>query len=471
MPQLTIIACIQSLRRAACLTAAMVCAVVAGGCGDEPEPMNVVLIVIDTLRADRTSVYGYEHSTTPRLEQFAATGVAFDHAYSPSTWTRASMASIFTGLYPASHGCEQRLDGLAPEFDTLAELFKARGYTTAGVYANINIASSLGFDQGFDHYEKPVKNAGTRLGARFTDAAEINRRVFRWLQEDRPNSPWFLFALYVDPHQPYMPHPEHWFSDAYASRTMGQTRYLDSLRDGQLPNNYAQIQEVVRALYDSEIGYVDQHVGELLDELERLGLTENTAVVITADHGESLWEHDDFIGHGAQVYEVLVHVPLLMRWPGRTEAGRRVATRVSVFDVFGTLVDGIGLEPSRPPQCGSLLDAIDGRRSAQPILVQQRLDKWDYQVLVDAPYKLIQDRVQNRWELFDLAHDPGEAHNLVNESGVAASPALTSRMGALRTTLDSLTTWTEAWHDSLGVQATTAALTEQEKRELEALGY
>jgi hypothetical protein len=197
-----------------------------------PEPRNVALIFIDTLRADRMSLYGYARETTPRIDAFSSTGATFERAYSPSSWTRASFASYFTGLHPSAHGCEDRAGTLSESHRTLAEGFRARGFRTFGFYANANVAPSYGLGQGFDVYEHPPRNASYPGEEPMTDAAEMNRRLRHWLHHERPSEPWLLFALYVDPHAPYLPHAEFEFGRPPTPRVNGSRRFLQRLRSG-----------------------------------------------------------------------------------------------------------------------------------------------------------------------------------------------------------------------------------------------
>ena len=239
---------------------ALLLALLFCGCA-APEPKNVVLVVVDTLRADRMSLYGYDRPTTPALEEFARTAVTFDRAYSPASWTRPSMASYFTGLYPSTHGCETKDDALDASHQTLAELFRDRGYATVGFHSNQNIGEVFGFGQGFDRYEKVPPNASYPGDHMVADADAVNELVLRWLREERPAEPWFLFVLYVDPHDPYLPHEEYWFGPEHDGEFHEGSRA--TLRKLNATTMAGQLREAatIRDLYDGEIAYVDSRLG------------------------------------------------------------------------------------------------------------------------------------------------------------------------------------------------------------------
>jgi arylsulfatase A-like enzyme len=379
------------------------------GCGREPaEPRNVLLLFIDTLRADRTSVHGHLERTTPELEAFAATATTFERAYSTSSWTRASFASYFTGLYPSVHGCEDEQGYLDHGLSTLAELFQARGYRTVGIFANQNVGPAWGFAQGFDLYEHPEPNAGYPGDVLVTDAAAVNERVLRWLREERPDEPWFLFVLYIDPHDPYLQHPDHGAGPPPAPGVDGSRRFLDAFDDKDKDPEAMRVKMYVRSLYDGEVAHADRHAGVLLDALDEEGLTDETVVVISSDHGEGLWEHMSYRKHGRLVFEEQIHVPLIVRWPGRTEPGRRIARPVGVIDLFGALCEAYELAPPDAYQAGSLLDALAPDAPPRPVYAEQRLYDVDFRVVVEWPWKLIRDDAWDRSWAFDLATNPQE---------------------------------------------------------------
>ena len=354
---------------------------------------NVLLIVLDTVRAESLSLYGYGRETTPNLARLARRGVRFDRAFSTAPWTAPSHASMFTGRWPheLSIGWNRPLDGARP---TLAGYLSSRGYDTAGFVANTTYCSDeTGLDRGFaryDDYEVTPKavllcSSLTQRVLTFLDkhpalssllfgarpatahrktAARINRDALDWLSaRPDPGRPFFAFLNYYDAHHPYFvpdDEPVPCFGPAPASaadfRTLRAWWGLDKSRLG--PREVA----LARDAYDRCIAYLDRHVGRLLDELERRGVLSNTLVVVTADHGEHLGENGLF-GHGASLYRSELHVPLLILAPG-DGAGRVVGEAVSLRDIPSTVVDRLGLTDGAPFPGHSLLD----NRSAGPVL-------------------------------------------------------------------------------------------------------
>ena len=390
-------------------------------CSQDPAP-TIVLITVDTLRADAVAFAGGERRTTPFLDELAEKGLVFRRAYAPSSWTAPSMASLFTGLSPLSHGVQSGSIGrtrgesrdtrvvaqpqLAVSFDTLAERLAAAGYTTIGVPSNLHLASALGFGQGFDHYAE----------ARFISAPEVNAEVERQLQRafgKRWRSAWkegptFLWVHYFDPHIPYRaraPWVQQYapdFADDPAAYPAGLD-FPSLLR--RYPRPDRESANSLWPLYESEVSYVDQHI-RLLDEL--LGFTdERVLLIVTSDHGEQLGEHGG-LGHGEQLYEETTRVPLLLHWPSGLGEARDFSRLVSLEDLLPTLCELLGLpvgegvtgrnvfEPRGKKGRALLLQT--GRRASQTAL---RTQHW----------KLIRIGADER-ELFHLPTDPHERRNL-----------------------------------------------------------
>jgi arylsulfatase A-like enzyme len=316
-------------RRAALAVAALGC---LAACA-EPRPPNVLLVVVDTLRADHCSVYGYERDTTPRLRALAQEGVRFDRAYAPVGLTAPSHASLFTALHPLTHGLVRNGLALGDEQVTLAEYLSVRGYQTAAVVSSFVLDRRFGLDQGFAFYddafdpgEATVEVAeweGQAVEEGFDRRADhTTRRAVAWLRGSRdPAAPFLLFVHYFDPHAPYEPAPSH--ADRFA------------------PASDDHLARAVAA-YDAEIAFTDDAIGQLLDALDELGLSDGTVVVVTADHGEGLMQRG-YMLHGVSVHEEEVRVPLLVRWPGHIPTGGRIAEPVSVLDLLPTLADLVGV--------------------------------------------------------------------------------------------------------------------------------
>lgn len=337
--------------------------------GQSADRPNVLLIVMDTTRADHLSCYGYPRTTTPHLDRFAEEGIVFEQATAAAPWTLPSHASLFTGLLPSQHRADWPHQRLDDHLMTLPELLREQGYQTAGFVNNGWIGRALNFHQGFDYFveswegnqlvsrlalvgiarklERMLRNAaGLSEQSDGANAARTNRQIHRWLDEARDaQRPFFLFVNYLEPHFPYEP-PEPYrsrFVQPAHREVVKRLNFRDFVRLTPPVRFDPPIQAALTDLYDGEIAYLDMRVGELLEELKRRRLLDHTIVIVTSDHGENLGDHAIF-EHQFCVYETLVHVPLILRYPGRLPAGIRVTEPVSLVDVMPTLVELLGLE-------------------------------------------------------------------------------------------------------------------------------
>ena len=319
---------------------------------------NVLLIVADTLRADRLTPYGYGRDTSPHIARLLAErGATLEQAYSQAPWTLPSVASYLTSRYPGELvGGELGSFGIPPEVPTLAERLRGAGYQTAGFLANATLHQGNGFDRGFETFYTPPAVAESML----LHADEINRRALPWLRA-RDGRPFFLYLHYIDPHDPYenpeTPGGRSRFFPEYAGTISG--RFVHGIHIGRValpdpPNDVRQIQ----ALYDSEVRYLDQRIAELLGALPAEVLSE-TLVVLTADHGEELFDHGGW-KHGQTLYQEQIRVPLLARWDGRIPPASRLADPVRLLDLAPTILDAAGVEPEPTDQGVSLLAALRG---------------------------------------------------------------------------------------------------------------
>ncbi|MBU0493875.1 MAG: sulfatase-like hydrolase/transferase [Chloroflexi bacterium] len=372
-----------------------------------PRP-NVVLLVLDAVRADHLSCYQYERPTTPHIDALAQEGVLLIECTAPAPWTVPSHGSLFTGMYPTSHGAHAEHLALSPLNITLAEVLRDVGYETGGFSANIYLSPTLGFDQGFTTYDvrlmddvrpKPVRDAG-----------EMNALVLPWLEaRARDGRPFFLFVNYMDAHAPYLPPPPY------------DTRY-----DG--PDDLV-------SRYDGAIAHLDSEVGRVLDKLEELGLSENTLVIVTADHGEFLGEHG-LLDHKQHLFETVLRVPLVLWYPRSLPGGQRVAGLVQLTDVMPTILALAGVETPAAMQGRSLLPLIRGEQDPlaynvafaeywrDELLIQKRGAVFDRRLrsLRVGDWKYIWSSA-GAGELYNLRQDPGEMHNLA-----LSEPAQTAAM-------------------------------------------
>jgi arylsulfatase A-like enzyme len=385
-----------------------------------PGNPNILLVTIDTLRADHASCCGYARPTMPRLERLAAEGALFCHAYCPVPTTAPSHATMLTGQYALVHGVVKNGYTLGPEHETLTERLRAAGYATAAVTASFPVNSRFGLAQGFDLYDDEFPIEGSSYPMRTFEgfaltggfdrrAAATATRALTWLERERPpERPFFLWVHFFDPHAPYDP-------PAPYDRAFAAT-----------PD--ASPTERTIAAYDGEVRYTDEHLGRLLDALEKDGLSRNTIVVVVSDHGEGLGQHG-FFDHGMLLYEEAVRVPLVIRWPGQVRAGQNVTSAVPLVDLAPTLMDLAGVPTDGQAMAGrSLARVLRGEEKAdpkRPIFLQRRyyepgskrapkIKGLQYGVRVGG-YKLIEAPEDGVTELYDLASDPGELRNVAAE--------------------------------------------------------
>ena len=308
-----------------------------------PSRPTVILILIDTLRADRVGAYDHSRGLTPFLDELAAKGTVFLNAYSTTAWTSPAVASLFTSRWPSQHGIVNYDSKLGAAEVTLAERLKQAGYDTAGVVANGQISTERGFGQGFAFLWTGVLNQDIR-------AATIRKRTIWWLdvvKSSSPTDPKFLYLHYLEPHAPYEP-PEPYRSKlafkelspadiAAAQRKFSKVQTWRDLQPSEV--------QLIESYYDGEVAALDAEIRLMFGELEKRGLLKNAVVVVTADHGEEFNEHGSF-SHGLTLYDEMIRIPLIVVAPGRP-GGRTVGESVSLADVAPTLLElaGVSAEP------------------------------------------------------------------------------------------------------------------------------
>lgn len=384
-----------------------------------PRP-NVIVILVDALRADRLGCYGHGGGTSPFLDSCAKKGVLFTHAYSHSSHTKISVAALFTGLIPPSNGIRkaaeaaQVLSGdtslvsdVLPEgIVTMAERFKQNGYATCGIITNPHLLGSMGFGQGFDDYV--YLHGGAR-------AVLVNRMAMQWLRS-REGGPFFLYLHYMDVHAPYTPPPEYarafTMMLAEAEPVWENGPYKGKIEGARIAWS--------RALYDAEIKYWDDQWKQFEKALERAGALENTVVVILSDHGEEFYDHGGF-GHGYTCYDEVIHVPLIIRWPGRVPGGVVRPDLAAVIDVYPTLAALAGIDVSGLPLEGRNLfaDGWDGtpgfsffhQREIAPVYSETCQGKVP-RSLRTADLKVIFNQADGSIEAYRTGNDPEERDNI-----------------------------------------------------------
>ncbi len=390
------------------------------GCGSDPAPVRgVLLVVVDTLRADHTSLAEYGLDTTPRLAGFAAEhGVEFTEARSTSSWTKPSVASILTGLDPRAHGVLTHIDALHGEHDTLPEVFARRGWQTLAVQSNLYLLGKWGFGQGFERYADALSEGGAGTIAPYdTSTGErVNEVALQWIDERDPDRPFFLYVHHYEPHHRYLRHdlvPEDAFGVPLERRELLSSASMNDLV-GAVDQITANDALFFAARYDSEILYQDALIGRLLDGLEQRGLLHATLVAITADHGEEFLEHGG-ISHGNdKLVDVLLRVPLVIALPGR--APGQVIEPVSLRDLGRTLLDLSGLaEEEFPGRSMSRLLRGEGEPSSFHVVAHGMLPerpggvRTERDTIVQDGWKLVRDLVDGDRRLYDLREDPGES--------------------------------------------------------------
>jgi arylsulfatase A-like enzyme len=474
-----------------------------------PRP-NIVVIVFDTLRASEMSCYGYPRRTTPHLDAFAAGARLYLHATAASNVSVPTHASLFTGLYPTRHGAHggimdadgvPRLSGLSPNVTTLAQVLASRGYATSAIVSNfLMVTHRFDLDRGFrqfdsrpsSHYHAfayapvlyqlrdrlPARLLARPLAAWFKTpyrpAGQITDLAIRWLNHRRLGQPYFLFLNYLDPHRPYLPPGRY-------RRLWSVGRPDRSLPPGGLPwRSFLEIagqQRPIRPkesahlkrLYDGELSYLDDQAGRLLARLKADKENRETWIIVTADHGESLGEHNT-LEHACSLYQELIHVPLIIRYPdccGLPQASAVDPRPVDQVDLMPTILDALHIPfPGRPDGVSILTGGREAAYSQQfpNRLLAQRFP--GVRMYASAGSAV----VEQRWKyivyegspglLFDLSADPGELHDVA-----ARYPAEAERLS------HALTLWTERLEKMGAASNSSKRPTPEVIRQLRALGY
>ena len=424
--------------------------VIRSGLAPAAQGPNVLLIILDTVRAANLSLYGYQRHTTPNLEQFAEQGVVFDRAIAPSPWTLPSHAVLFSGRDPN----ELNADWWLPLDDThpmLAEVLSARGYVTAGFSANISYASAeAGLARGFHRFDdfavKPgeilrtstmLRRALRAVGAGSVVASENHGRKFAsdvsgsflsWLDDKPDDRPYFAFLNYFDSHDPY-------YAEAPFDTLFGPVRPM-TLNWGSLPDT-AQISAWTDG-YDRSLAFLDDALGRLFDELQRRGTLDETVVIVTSDHGEHLGERG-YMRHGTTLYMPVLHVPLIVRFPPAVPGGLRIDVPVALRDIPATVLDLVGASgdelagktlASRWLEPGTVAAPVYSEvREALRIPKRYPNAEADLYSLLDGEHQYIRSSDETE-ELYLYVEDPHHSRNMATEN--AAEAVLTGLRADLR---------------------------------------
>ncbi len=434
------------------------------GCRNSSAPPNIILITIDTLRADRLSCYGYHRNTTPRIDGLAEDSTIFRRATATSSWTSPSMASIFTSKYPRSHGIRSghvdskagrilQQEFLSRKLPVLPELFQQNGYTTFGVSTNAHMTTETGFDRGFDYFESYW----------FEKAETVNNTVNLWRRQIDEADRYFLWVHYFDPHDPYLAQ-EPWIREynpvetAYlgwaGSRMKRLRRYQDRITGNE------QAIKALNDLYDSEINYTDEFVGKLLDNLP---VDQNTAIVIVADHGEGFLDHG-ILGHGETVFEELIHVPLIIKLPKNRNSVKSIDQRVSINDIFPTLCAAAGITPPGGLQGENLVPLMTGEAAESERAVLSEVHRpsrkiFEKAVLAHRWKTVFSGSEYDTVRLFDLQADPHEKEDV----SAANADQVVEMTGILDQFVQD--------NPIFVAPVQTNEMSDEQRQELEALGY
>ena len=394
--------------------------------------LNVLLVTIDTLRADHLGAYGYRRPTSPRMDALARSGTVFEEAYTYWPKTRGSFVAMLTGRRAAQTGYSKTHPLLLGTNPTLASVLKGAGYATAATVDNPNVAKSLGYAQGFDHYRETWEEGALVSEMDRTEA--ITGDGVSYLAAARPEQPFLLWLHYVNPHAPYTPPPP--FDTAFLDEEARRGPRLPVVPGyhGGIPKPWAvpgqdRLAYYV-AQYDGEIAAVDREVGRVLDALAASAVADRTLVVLTSDHGESLGEHGYYFDHGEDLFDPSQRVPLIVAGPG-VKAGHRSALLASTLDLVPTVLDAVKV--SYPPDLAgeSLWPAAQGGTRPD----RERLDGQNDRSLLgvwDRRTKIVAtpDGDATRYALFDRGEDPGETRD--------QSPARPDELRAWRRELELL---------------------------------
>ena len=432
---------------------------------------HVVLITVDTLRADHLSSYGYHLKTSPAMDQLAEEGVRFDRAYSAIPMTGPSHFSMFTGRYPQEHGA--RINGVSlpsmTKWLTVPQVLRRFGYTSGAFVSAWPLVGRLTrLDKDFDHYDEEMSRS-YQVFHSMRWAEDVTGPALRWLDENKDEKNLFLWVHYFDPHEPYN------LREDFADPEQIREPHPESL-----PKD-AEVASRVRK-YDSEIGYADRHIGRLLARIDKLGMRDNTLVALLSDHGEGLGEQG-FVGHGRWLYESTVHVPWIMRLPGTISPGTVIDQNVSTLDLAPTLLDLAVPEFQEESQLSitfagrSQLPAItdsaesqsrsirfvsfDGKKGFVPPWIS-----WVWKPNSGLPFrigkldgnmKMIWTPEESRFELFDLSEDPFETNTQLL---VASDRRYKFEEAAF-----------ERWFDATNLAESESRMSKHDSEILESLGY
>lgn len=455
---------------------------------------NIILIVLDAVRWDHLSCYGYPRATTPNIDRIAGEGIVFTRAYAASCWTLPAHTSLFTGLYPSQHHTNIDSQTLDPRHLTIAGYLKDRGYHTASISCNAYISDYTNLSNGFalsvdikrawKGQNGPIAKILHTASRWWRDhqwedngAQRATKLAGKWLSNLPDEKPFFLFMNYMECHLPYrlrLPQKYQFVKPADRQRVDQVPQDPYAYMAGMLQYSQQDLADI-QALYDGSLFYLDQQIGQLEEQLKSLGRWENTIFILTSDHGESFGEHG-LMDHQYGLYENQIRVPLIMRLPNREKAGERVDSFVQHIDLFPTLVHFLpyeGLHNHTPQFLGfSIFDGLPREdviaeylvpniRSLRRRFPDVSIQKYDQplRAITTREYKLI-DRKAGRKELYNLLEDSDECANLADERPEKVEQLQARLSGVVG-----------AWPNAADTDAAAPQLSDELRKRLEELGY
>ena len=394
--------------------------------GPPQKDFNIILITIDTLRADTLSCYGCERNTSPDIDKIAKQGIIFKNVIAPSSWTVPSMVSLFTSVYPINHGSVQgakkgdevfKQEVFSGELLTLAEILKVDGYTTFGVASNHHLQGKFGFARGFDYFRHLLS----------LSAPCVNEVIYSWKDDIAKSDKYFLWVHYIDPHWPYTPR-EPWVNKYIPDEQRFimdlLTKIPDDWRKGvaylnNLIENHPETVSILKTFYESEVNYVDRSIGEFL---QKLAPHEDTVIIITSDHGEAFWEHA-LLGHGGTLYQEVIQVPLIVKLPSGLQL--TVAKEsINLVDIMPSILHLLNINSPAQTLGRSFWESKGTFMRAKQVSLSEVSPDYSYseldrgarlKAIVTGQWKYIYNYKNKKEQLYNVTLDPLEQNNLSNK--------------------------------------------------------
>jgi arylsulfatase len=426
---------------------------------------NIILISVDTLRADHLGCYGYSRNTSPHIDHFAEDALLFETCLSHAPVTSSSCASILSGFLPHETKVFKNRP-LPAEVETLPEILQQQGYKTIAVVSNYVLRKKKGWGQGFTIFNDTMKDRELVRRIRERIAEHTTKRAIKLLKQFHKDQ-LFMWIHYQDPHGPYTPPGR--FANLFINsnqrpRNLSLNRHeggINGIPSYQKLGSHRDFYYYV-SQYDGEIRYLDEHFKQLIDALKELGMYDDSLIIFTADHGEGMGEHNCYFAHGGNLYSSQIHVPLIIKY-GKKLVGRRTDF-VQHIDIVPTVLKIIGLKVDSRFRGRDLRQQHGTSReifSEMLLTPTKEINKFSFSVVLDG-LKLIYTHLSERYELFDLKTDPHEEHNLVNDAKYR------ERVEDLKVRLNHIR---EEDFLRLEIVNKPPKFTDEEKEELRSLGY